>query len=140
MISLPDVNVLLALAAAGHIHHVPAKEWFDTREADSVAVCRITQMGMLRLLTNPKVLTSGSLTIRRAWDVWSDLIADKRVFFRNEPPELEAAWAALMEHPAARPSGWTDAYLAAVAEQCDYEMVTFDRNFRRWTELPLTLL
>ena len=27
-ISLPDVNVLLALSAEGHIHHKPARSWF----------------------------------------------------------------------------------------------------------------
>ena len=56
MISVPHVNVLLATAAAGYTHHASAHEWFETREPDSVGICRVTQMGLLRLLTNPKVL------------------------------------------------------------------------------------
>ena len=55
-ISLPDVNVWIALAAEGHIHHVPAREWFAAQPDASVAFCRITQMGLLRLLTNPNVM------------------------------------------------------------------------------------
>lgn len=45
MRSLPDVNVLLALVAGGHIHHVIAREWFVAQEADSVTISRVTQMG-----------------------------------------------------------------------------------------------
>jgi toxin-antitoxin system PIN domain toxin len=140
MTSLPDVNVLLALVAAGHTHHAVAREWFVAREADSVGVCGVTQMGLLRLLTNPKVLPSGAHSIRRAWDVSNELLADKRVFFEYEPPELETAWTGMMNHPTTGPSSWTDAYIAAFAKRCDYEMVTFDRGFRRWSELTLTLL
>ena len=46
----------------------------------------------------------------------------------------------MVKHPSAGPSSWTDAYLAAFAKQCDYEMVTFDRGFQRWRELMLTVL
>ena len=63
MTSLPDVNILLALVAAGHTHHALAREWFVARDADSIAVCRVTQMELLRLLTNPKVLPSGPCSI-----------------------------------------------------------------------------
>ena len=140
MTSLPDVNVLLALAAAGHTHHTIARDWFVAREADSVGICRVTQMGLLRLLTNPKVLPYGPYSIRRARDVSNELLADKRVFFEHEPPELEAVWTGMMNHPTAGHSSWTDAYIAAFARRCDYEMVTFDRGFRRWNELTLTLL
>jgi len=49
-ISLPDVNVWIALAAEGHVHHVPAREWFPAQPDASIAYCRITQMGLLRLL------------------------------------------------------------------------------------------
>ena len=140
MISLPDVNVLKALVAAGHTHHASAREWFETRESDSVGICRVTQMGLLRLLTNPKVLRSGVYSIERAWEIGNDVLADKRVFFEHEPPELHEAWIRMMRHPAAGASSWTDAFLAAFAKQCDYEMVTFDTGFTRWTELKLNLL
>ena len=54
IIWLPDVNRWIALAAEGHVHHVPAREWFAAQPVASVAFCRITQMGLLRLLTNSK--------------------------------------------------------------------------------------
>jgi toxin-antitoxin system PIN domain toxin len=140
MTSLPDVNLLLALVAAGHTHHAAAREWFETRESDSVAVCRVTQMGLLRLLTNPRVLPSGVYSIDRAWDIANEVLADRRVFFEYEPPELDGVWISLMRHKSAGSNSWTDAYLAAFARQCDFEMVTFDHGFSRWGESAVTIL
>jgi uncharacterized protein len=96
-----------------------------------VAICRVAQMGLLRLLTNPKVLGTGAQPIRRAWAVSNEVLTDKRVFFASEPAKLEAAWATMMDHPAAGHTSWTDANLAAFARQFEYEMVTFDHGFRR---------
>ena len=97
-------------------------------------------MGLLRLLTNPKVLPAGAFSIQRAWEIWNDIFRDPRIFFALEPPQLESVWAAMMGRPDAGAASWTDAYLAAFAQEHEYEMVTFDRGFRRWSELTLTVL
>ena len=138
--SLPDVNVLLALLAAGHAHHIPARQWFEGREPDSVAICRVTQMGLLRLLTNAKVFSSDAHSVEQAWNISNDVLADRRVFFEYEPPDLETEWRAMMSHRSVGPSSWTDAFLAAFSKQYGYEMVTFDHGFRRWNNLNLTVL
>ena len=53
---LPDINVWLALAFDSHIHHPDAKKWFDGLADDAICYfCRLTQLGFLRLATNPKV-------------------------------------------------------------------------------------
>ena len=46
-------------------------------------------------------------------------------------------WAAMMSQRSVGASSWTDAYLAAFARQCDYELVTFDRGFHRWSGLAV---
>ena len=97
-------------------------------------------MGLLRLLTNPKVLPSGVCSIREAWDISNELRADRRIFFAHESVLLEQEWARMMKHPGARRTSWTDAYLAAFAKTRDFTLVTFDVDFRRWTELSLNLL
>lgn len=57
MPNLCDVNVLLALCYGKHIHHPKANEWFHILEkVREIAVCRITQLGLLRLLSNPSVI------------------------------------------------------------------------------------
>ena len=53
MRALLDVNLLIALLDAGHIHHRVVTEWLG-RELDSGwASCPITQNGCLRILSQP---------------------------------------------------------------------------------------
>jgi uncharacterized protein len=140
IISLPDVNVWIALAAEGHLHHVPARKWFAKQTAASVAFCRITQMGLFRLLTNPSVMGRGPRTIVQAWETFAQLRADRRSVFAVEPDGVEPAWRQLMTQSGVGPSSWTDAYLAAFAEAHSFALVTFDTGFQRWAALKLTLL
>jgi predicted nucleic acid-binding protein len=55
-LSFPDINVWLALLLADHTHRRTALDWWDRCEADSIAFCRITQLGVLRLLTTPAAM------------------------------------------------------------------------------------
>ena len=57
---LLDVNVWLAATWARHRHHGTAKRWLDD-EDDDVAMCRVTQMALLRLVTNPAVVERDAL-------------------------------------------------------------------------------
>ena len=140
IVSLPDVNVWIALAAEGHVHHVPARKWFAKQPAASVAFCRITQMGLLRLLTNSNVMGRAPRTIAQAWETFAQLHADWRSVFAIEPDGVESAWRRLMTQSGVGPSSWTDAYLAAFAEAHSFTLVTFDTGFQRWPALKLMLL
>ena len=139
-ISLPDVNVWIALAAEGHVHQVPARKWFAKQPAASVAFCRITQMGLLRLLTNSSVMGRGPRTIVQAWETFGQMRADRRLTFATEPDRLGFAWRQLMTRAGVGPSSWTDTYLAAFAEGNSHSLVTFDCGFERWPALKPTLL
>jgi uncharacterized protein len=139
-VSLPDVNIWIALAAEGHIHHVPARDWFAAPPDASVAFCRITQMGLLRLLTNSNVMGRSPRTVVQAWETYEKLRADRRLVFATEPDRVESGWRQCMTQAGVGPSSWTDAYLAAFAETHKYSLVTFDIGFRRWPALKLALL
>ena len=54
--ALCDVNVLLALVTDRHALHSLAGRWADSVLADGAVVCRVAQMGLLRLLNNPTVM------------------------------------------------------------------------------------
>jgi hypothetical protein len=140
IISPPDVNLWIALAAEGHVHHLPATDWFSAQPDASVAFRRITQMGLLRLLTNSNVMGRAPRTILQAWETFENLRADRRLVFATEPDGIESAWPQLMTQAGVGPSSWTDAYLAAFAEAHSYSLVTFDAGFERWPALKLTLL
>jgi predicted nucleic acid-binding protein len=47
-IFLPDVNVWIGLVVIEHIRHSQAVRWFDSTSTDTLAFCRVTQMGFLR--------------------------------------------------------------------------------------------
>jgi hypothetical protein len=140
MTCLPDVNVWVALAVAEHVHHRAAKAWFDAAQHDSISFCRVTQMGFLRLLTNPRVMAEDALTPARAWSALDGFYEDSRILFAAEPAGLEGAWRALTKPRPAGANYWTDAYLAAFASAAGHALVTFDRDFRRFDELNLRLL
>ena len=139
-ISMPDVNVWIALAAEGHLHHGPARDWFAAQPDASVAFCRITQMGLLRLLTNPNVMGRAPRSIAQAWEIFTRLRNDRRLVFAMEPDGVESAWRQLMMQKGVGASSWTDAYLAAFAQEHSYELITFDAGFARWAKLKLSLL
>jgi toxin-antitoxin system PIN domain toxin len=52
LISLPDVNVLLALAWSNHPHHDAAHEWFSRDATLGWATCLLTESAFLRLSLN----------------------------------------------------------------------------------------
>src|SRR5437764_298943 len=111
----PDVNVWVALTYEGHVHHGVAKRWFESLPPVArLFYCRVTQHGLLRLLTTEAVMGRGEVMSQasawRSYDRWSD---DDRISFLAEPPELENGFRSLsrLQHPA--PKDWADAYLAA---------------------------
>lgn len=140
MTYLADVNVLVALAVIGHIHHATALSWFEDSRDDEVALCRITQAGFLRLLTNPRVMGENVVRPARAWEIYDALFEDTRIGFVSEPPGLEASWRTVAQRTHSGPNFWTDAYLAAFAAAAGFDVVTFDRGFPRHHGVRVRLL
>ena len=138
--ALVDLNVWLALVYDGHVHHLAAVSWFEKGDRGSAAFCRITQLGLLRLLTNRTVMDRFALNQRDAWKCYEQLRLDDRVVFLDEPPSLEPVWRRLTRSSKREPSTWTDAYLAGFAIAAQVSFVTFDRGFSRYGQLSLTLL
>ena len=136
----PDINVWVALSHAGHVHHLVARDWFDSLEPD-VRFCfnRFTQLGLLRLLTAEAVMGDEVLDQPEAWAAYDRWQEDDRVAFLEEPVGLEPRFRTLTRLKQAGPKAWADAYLAAFAESSQLTLVTFDRAFRGKTK-PLILL
>jgi toxin-antitoxin system PIN domain toxin len=138
-ICLIDINIWLALVAEGHEDHRAARAWFLSLGQREALFCRVSQMGFLRLLTQPAVMKNGVLSPEEAWKTYQVLRQDPRVAFVGEPIGLESAWIRLTRG-ATGAQNWTDAYLAAFALGHRYTLVSFDRGFRRWKELSFQLL
>ena len=138
---LPDVNVWLPLVFSQHVHHQVAEAWFASVPDDRPCFfCRLTQMGFLRLATNPKANPLQTLTMRRAWEVYQETLLDPRIEFAVEPEGLEDQWRQYAQTGTFSPHVWNDAYLAAFAQAADLELVTFDYGFKQYADVTVTHL
>src|SRR5271157_4636857 len=111
MTCLPDVHVWVALTVAEHVHHRPAVHWHEQSAYDAMAWTRVTQMGFLRLLTNPKVMGKDVLTAARAWKVYDDWRRTSGVVWAAEPDHLDPGWRRASVAGQSERNIWTDAYL-----------------------------
>lgn len=140
---LADVNVWLATLVAEHPHHEAAVTWWRDRllpAGDRLAFCRVTQLGLLRLLTNEQVMGRSRKTVPEAWSIYQQIHALPTVVFAPEPEGTEENLAEHCRIPDAPRVFWTDAYLAAFARAGGLGLVTFDQGFRRYPGLDLSLL
>lgn len=140
VIKLADANVWLALAFSDHQHHGKAKAWFDPLPEGTAAFCRVTQMALLRHLTNAKIMGRFVQTQQDAWKNYDRLANDPRVVWLDEPPGLEAAFRGFAHSGFPAHERWTDAYLASFALASTAQLVTFDRGFTRFAGLDLFAL
>jgi len=128
---LPDVNVWVALVFDRHVHARVASAWLDSVIDDEVVFCRVTQMGLLRLATNTRVMGADVLTQTEAWRLYRRIASDERIRFVPEPQEIESAWHELTTLRSFTPCLWTGAYLQAFARQSGAQVVSFDRDISR---------
>jgi toxin-antitoxin system PIN domain toxin len=135
------VGVWIALTYGGHEHHSVAKTWFEALNMDArVCFCRFTQISMLRLLTTSALMgVDEVMTQAQAWDAYDLWKQDSRVFFLEEPPNVEAAFRGLTRQLRPNPKNWADAYLAAFASVSAMQLVTFDRALQGKIENLLIL-
>src|SRR5690242_14015134 len=103
--SFPDVNVWFALAVADHPHHTPAIDWWN-EESSLVGFSRLTQLGLLRLLTTASAMGGMPLTNAEAWKVYDGLVADSRVRIFPELPQLDDLFRAKSSLRQSAPKVW----------------------------------
>ena len=91
-VALLDVNLLMALLTAGHLHHDLAHDWFADQRALGWATCPLTENGFVRIMgQRPRSVAlrpADSLAVLRtftgsgAHEFWPDTVSltDERVF------------------------------------------------------------
>ena len=123
MVSLLDVNVLVALLVPEHEHHAAAQDWF-AREAliHGWATCAVTELGVIRVCaqlpggawlpeaTADRLLLLTAASREYAW--WPDAVSPVVL------PEVRAAATAKQV---------TDRYLLGLARLNGGRVATFDR-------------
>ena len=125
-LSFPDLNVWLALVSHEHVHSASARRWWNS-SSGRIAFCRLSQLGLLRLLTTAAVMGNKPLSFDEAWRVYDSLYADERVVFSPEHSQTDGLFRTKTTGPASAPKVWADAWLLAIAEAAGGVLVTFDK-------------
>ena len=122
---LLDVNALMALAWPNHQHHRAVVARLDRPPAPEWATCALTQLGFVRLSSNPAV-TGVRRTPAQALGLLGELVADPQHRYLTRLPALPEAtrhFQHLLGHQQV-----TDAYLLAVAALHKAVFLTLDRR------------
>lgn len=136
---LPDLNVWLALAIAEHPQHDAAQAYWREQAAARIWFCRVTMLGLVRLLTQPRLMGEAALGLREAFEVYLRFAALPEVGLCTEPADCEQVLASLLD-PALPARLLADAYLAAFACAGGLRLVTFDKDFARFGSVARLLL
>jgi toxin-antitoxin system PIN domain toxin len=126
--ALLDVNVLTALLWPAHEHHETAHRWFAARRGGRWATCALTQLGLVRIVSNP-AFSRDALSPTQAVTLLAQNVAHAGHEFWPENLQVPAAVAGL----EAQLQGYrqlTDAYLVALAARRKGVLATFDRGVR----------
>lgn len=125
MRALLDVNVLIALLDAAHVHHRRATAWLGGHLEQGWASCPITQIGCIRILAQPgypSPLPAAEVAARLA-----EATADESHAFW--PDSVDAVGSGSVSwNRVLGPRQVTDSYLLALAVAHGGRLVTFDRR------------
>jgi toxin-antitoxin system PIN domain toxin len=116
------------LAHGVHPHHAAAIAWGQSLDPNSrFYFCRLTQLSLLRLLTNPAGMGVDVATQSEAWRIYDLFYENERTFLAEEPKALEERFRVRTCKQESSTKEWADAYLIAFAEAAGLSLVTFDK-------------
>ena len=124
--ALLDTNVLLALAWPNHQHHCQAHVWFASQAKKGWATCAFTQLGFIRLSSNP-AYTANAVAPQEAATLlqkWTRLKGHH--FWASPAADSPAIYLRTVGHQQVN-----DAWLVEVARRNAGRLVTLD------TRLPV---
>lgn len=124
MISLLDVNVLIALAWPRHVHHVASTRWFRQAHTLGWATTPLTESGFIRVSSNPRVFPDGASPAQAAALLLRARSVDGHVFWPDSTSMCGVI--DLLEQHVHGSASVTDAHLALIAADHDGVLVTFD--------------
>jgi uncharacterized protein len=126
--ALLDLNILTALLWPAHEHHDAAHRWFAARDRARWATCALTQLGFVRIVSNPS-FSRDALSPAEA----VVLLAENARHSGHEFWSDDIQVAAAIEPIETRLQGYrqlTDAYLLSLANRRKGVLATFDRGLR----------
>jgi toxin-antitoxin system PIN domain toxin len=126
--ALLDLNILTALLWPAHEHHDIAHRWFRARANAQWATCALTQLGFVRIVSNP-AFSRDALSSFGAVALLAANLSTPSHEFWTDTLQLPAAIKG-MEPGLQGYLQLTDAYLLALANHRKGTLATFDRGLR----------
>jgi len=131
VVNLLDVNVLLALAWPPHVHHAAARSWFEKASAEGWATTPLTELGFVRLSSNPSLFEDPASPSEAAAQL---LRLKQRGAHAFWPDDIEVVsgvdgWGHVLSHRHV-----TDARLVMLADRHNGRVATFDRRLQARAE------
>jgi uncharacterized protein len=126
--ALLDINILTALLWPAHEHHEVAHGWFGGRADAPWATCSLTQLGFVRIVSNP-AFSRDALAPPEALALLGENLAHPGHEFWADSLQVPTA----VKEMEARLRGYkqlADAYLLALAQRRKGVLATFDRGLR----------
>ena len=124
MTYLLDINVLVALFDAAHVHHDPAHRWFTATGLASWATCPLTENGFVRVISNPRYVSISATPAEAALRLQTFCAAPGHTFWPDDMSITDATRFDLSNLHGHQQI--TDLYLAALAHRNAGKLATFD--------------
>jgi len=125
--ALLDLNILTALLWPAHEHHDSAHRWFNARANARWATCALTQLGFVRIVSNPTFSRDALSPVAAAALLRENLAHPAHEFW---PEDIQVFAIAAMEPRLQGYRQLTDSYLLALAKRHKGVLATFDRGLR----------
>ena len=126
--ALLDINILTALLWPAHEHHEVAHAWFGGRADAPWATCSLTQLGFVRIVSNPS-FSRDALSSVEAVALLAENLAHPGHEFWTDSLQVPTAVKG-MEPRLQGYKQLTDAYLLALAHRRKGVFATCDRGLR----------
>jgi uncharacterized protein len=117
MTHLLDVNVLLAAIWVDHPHHARVFRWLEGKE---ISVCPLSELGFVRISTNPKAIHA---PMKKARDLLQAFLTERAAGrISDDLPALDS-------NPQ-KSEEVTDFYLATLADKHGMKLATLDESIK----------
>jgi toxin-antitoxin system PIN domain toxin len=126
--ALLDVNILTALLWPAHEHHEAAHRWFSGRGRAGWATCPLTQLGFVRIVSNP-AFSRDALSPHAAVSLLAQNLAHPAHEFWPDALQVPSVIVE-SESTLQGQRQVTDAYLMALAHRRKSVLATFDHRLR----------
>jgi toxin-antitoxin system PIN domain toxin len=128
MVTLLDINVIVALAWPNHVHHAPAHRWFARYARHGWATSSIVELGFVRVSSNARAIPA-AVSPQEAAALLRRITALPHHHFWIDDVRLAedrgGALSRVVGHQQV-----TDAHLVGLAIRHKGGLVTFDRGVR----------